>query len=70
MDLRQTRKMTDLGFQQYEQSVSNFTSKLLDIKRNIDSIIANTKHVDLAQGQNIIDNIHKHLEYYELLSDK
>lgn len=69
MDLRQTRKMTDLGFQQYEQSVSNFTSKLLDIKET-STLSLPIRNVDLAQGQNIIDNIHKHLEYYELLSDK
>ncbi|XP_061166393.1 uncharacterized protein LOC133175314 [Saccostrea echinata] len=70
MELRQTRKMTAQGSQQFEESVLNFTSKLSTIKRDIDRIISESEHVvDLAQSQQIIDSVQKLLEKYEVLSN-
>ena len=71
MELRQTRKMTEQGLLQFEESVLDFTSKLSMIKRDIDRIISESESgVDLAHSQQIINSVQKHLESYDVLSDK
>ncbi|XP_033755752.1 uncharacterized protein LOC117338505 [Pecten maximus] len=70
MDVRQNRKMTESGVNLYEEKVSHYTTKLLKIKRDIDFIIDSSENIDLAQGQQIIDDIQKLLARYEAKAKK
>ena len=68
MELRQTRNMTA----QLWESVLKVTctSKILNIKRDIDCIISQSESgVDFALSQHIIDNVEDLLDNYKIFSN-
>lgn len=66
MDMRKSRSLTTLGNMYYEETVNNYTSKLLKVKQQITNIISTAEEgVDLINIKPIISDVQQLLKEYD-----